>query len=376
MYIYIYAYIQRSGSSVCNMKEGYDQWQRTGPRDEDGHFRWGPYSAGQSGAANSGAIEPAEATPARTRDAEAPQEASNASDASVAEPSAEVLLGIAELQRLQQGGVGKGRLHKEARSLLNEKSRFFAVSPENHVRSLPIHADNWPRWKEYIAGHKDAARLVGSNGIVKISIEEIEGTSDPNRRGSPRVDFVVYNADGNCFRLHPGNKPSSDAQLIAWKTVGGAHEPAVCQGVAVETASEAYRWPPEVYTQDYGDSVPQVDRMGRRQMFAKLQNLPLDRPLELTNATIEEFPWWLWVPTIGRDANKIIGDGIERVALMETWTATKEQSDWNWARFLFVHRDKTAVLLTARYDGRDRISYRCKGLPVGSPEHAWLVNWR
>ena len=98
--------------------------------------------------------------------------------------------------------------------------------------------------------------------------------------------------------------------------------------------------------------------------------------MELTDATLEEFPWWLWVPTIGRDANKIIGDGIERVALMETWTATKEQSDWNWARFLFVHRDKTAVLLTARYDGRDRISYRRKELPVGSPEHARWVNWR
>ena len=124
--------------SVCNMAEGYYQWTRTGPRDEDGYFRWRPFVyrckhrshfAGQSGAANSGAIEPAEATPARTRDAETPQESSDASDASAAEPSAEVLLGIAELQRLQQGGVGKGRLHKEARHLLNEKSRFFLQIP-------------------------------------------------------------------------------------------------------------------------------------------------------------------------------------------------------------------------------------------------------
>ena len=367
------------------MAEGYYQWTRTGPRDGDRHAVWKPFeyrhrykrhSGGPSGDANSGAIEPAEATPARTRDAETPQESSDASDASAAEPSAKVLLGIAELQRLQQGGVAKGKLHKEARNFLNEKSRFFAESPENHVRSLPIDADKWPRWREYIAFHKDAARLVGSNGIVAISIEEIEGTSDANRSGSPRVDIVVYNKDGFCYRLHPGNRPSNDAQLIAWKTVGGAHEPAVCQGVAVETASEAYRWPPEEYTREYVASVPQVDRMGKKQMFAKLQNLPLGRPLELTKATLEVFPWWLWVPTIGRDANKVIGDGIERVALMQTWTATEDQSDWNGASFLFVHKDRTAVLLTAKSDGRDRISYRCKELPVGSRDYNWWVNWR
>ena len=116
--------------------------------------------------------------------------------------------------------------------------------------------------------------------------------------------------------------------------------------------------------------------MGRRQMFAMLQRLPAVRPLELTDATIEDFPWWLWVPTIGRDANKVIGDGIERVALMQTWTATEDQSDWNGASFLFVHKGRTAVLLTAKSDGRDRISYRCKELPVGSRDYNWWVNWR
>ena len=371
------------------MAEGYFQWQRTGPRDGDRHPVWKPFeyghrykrhSRGPSGDANSGAIEPAAATPARTRDAETPQEASGASssapDASAAEPSARVLLDIAELQRLQEGGVSKGKLHAQARSFLNEKNRFFADSPADHVRYLPIDADEWPTRREYIATHKDAARLLGSNGVVAIRIEEIEGTSDANRSGSPRVDFVVYNKDGFCYRLHPGNRPSNDAQVIAWKTVGGAHEPAVCQGVKVETASEAYRWPPEVYTQDYGDSVPQVDSMGKKQMFAKLQNLPLGRPLELTDATLEEFPWWLWVPTIGRDANKVIGDGIERVALMQTWTAAEDQSDWNGASFLFVHKGRTAVLLTAKSDGRDGISYRCKELPVGSRDYNWWVNWR
>ena len=190
--------------SGCNMAEGYYQWTRTGPRDEDGHFqpkafvhwhRYRSHSAGPSGDANSGAIEPAAATPARTCDAETPQEASGASssapDASAAEPSARVLLGIAELQRLQEGGVSKRKLHAQARSFLNEKSRFFADSPADHVRYLPIDADEWPTWREYIATHEDAARLLGSNGVVAIRIEEIEGTSDANRAGSPRVDIVV-----------------------------------------------------------------------------------------------------------------------------------------------------------------------------------------
>ena len=112
--------------------------------------------------------------------------------------------------------------------------------------------------------------------------------------------------------------------------------------------------------------------MGRSKTFAKLQQLPLVRPLELTNATIEEFPWWLWVPTIGRDANKIIGVGIERVALMETWSTTGNRSCWDGARFLIVHTDRTAVLLDAALDA----AHRCMELPVGSRDYNWWVNWR
>ena len=311
---------------------------------------------------------------------ETPQEASSASssapDASAGEPSAKVLLGIAELQRLQKGGGAKANLHDEARSFLNEKIRFFADSPGDHARYLPIVADEWSTWREYIATRKDAAQLLGSNGVVAIRIEEIEGTNDANRAGSPRVDIVVCNADGNCFRLHPGNKPRSDAQLIAWKTVVGAHEPDVCKGVPVEAASQAYRQPPEVYTQDYAATVPQGDRMGRSRMFAKLQKLPLVRPWELTDATIEEFPWWLWLPTIGGDSNKVIGVGIERVALMETWSTTGSRGCLDAARFLIVHTDKTAVLLDAAHGGKARIPYSCEDLEMDSAKYNWWVNWR
>ena len=187
---------------------------------------------------------------------------------------------------------------------------------------------------------------------------------------------MVYNADGNCFRLHPGYKRSSDAQLIVWKTVVGAHEPDVCKGEPVEPASQAYRQPPEVYTQDYAATVPQGDRMGRMRMFAKLQMLPSDRPWELTHATIEEFPWWLWLPTIGGVSNKVIGVGIERVALMETWSTTGRPGGWDAARFLIAHTDKTAVLLNAAHGGKGHIPYWTQDLEKDSDNYNWWVNWR
>ena len=223
------------------MAEGRYQWCHTGPGDDDGHYDWVPfqyrhkyrsYSAGVSGDANSGAIEPAAATPAGTRDAETPQEASDASDASAAEPSAKVLLGIAELQRLRMASGGNRKVHDEARNVLNNKIRSFAEAPAGHVRSLPIVAEEWPTWKEYIANHKEADKVLGSKGIVVIRIEEIEGTSDSNREGKPCVDIVVYTADGYSFRLQPGNKrarvqrgrllrraDASEAQAqIVWET--------------------------------------------------------------------------------------------------------------------------------------------------------------
>ena len=163
--------------------------------------RYKRHSGGPSGDANSGAIEPAAATPAGTRDAETPQEASDASDASAAEPSAKMLL-----QRPRMASGGNRNEHDGARNLLNNKIRVFAESPAGHVRSLPIVAEEWPTWKEYIANHKDADKVLGSKGIVVIRMEEIEGTSDSNREGKPCVDIVVDTADGYSFRLQPGNK--------------------------------------------------------------------------------------------------------------------------------------------------------------------------
>ena len=34
----------------------------------------------------------------------------------------------------------------------------------------------------------------------------------------------------------------------------------------------------------------------------------------VTEASVESFPWWLWLPTIGPILNDVIGIGITRIA--------------------------------------------------------------
>ena len=78
-----------------------------------------------------------------------------------------------------------------------------------------------------------------------------------------------------------------------------------------------------------------------------LQQLPAERPFELTQAAIDVFPWRLWLPTIGPIRDKVIGTGITRIALVET-----EEEDTrykSWARFLIARADYTALLLNASH---------------------------
>jgi hypothetical protein len=101
--------------------------------------------------------------------------------------------------------------HKEARALLDQIAnrdpafRMLLVWPQDV--SPP-----WPAWKHYVAQHKDA-RIVIGDGIVRVTVERIEGTRDPNRAWRQRTDFVIYHADGSYARLHPGRIPKSDAAV-------------------------------------------------------------------------------------------------------------------------------------------------------------------
>ena len=62
----------------------------------------------------------------------------------------------------------------------------------------------------YIALHKCAGAII-SPVVVSFTAEFIDGTTDPNRVGNPRLDLVVGHLHGGYVRLHPGTKPTNDA---------------------------------------------------------------------------------------------------------------------------------------------------------------------
>ena len=314
--------------------------------------------------------------------AEAPPTAA----ASAAEPGDEMLLRRADLAGLQQRGQDRISLHQQARDFLNAKIRDFSLHQEGLVQSQPVDPFEWPTWKEYIATLDAAEQIIGTKGIIAVHIEQIEGVSDPNRGGKRRVDIVLYNADGQFFRVHPGSKRANDAQIrqANCSSIGAsepnarsscAAEPRVTKTGSIESASRQYHDPPLVLTQDVAEQIPQNHLMGRAEMFGKLQSLSKDYPLELTQATIDDFPWWLWIPNTGRVRDKVIGSGIERIALMQTSTDGHTGAITS-ARFLIVHTDQTALLLDAYHDPGSRTPYSIEILVPDSSKYKWWVNWK
>ena len=137
---------------------------------------------------------------------------------------------------------------------------------------------------------------------------------------------------------------------------------------SIEPAAHTYRNAPGVFTRDDAENVPQIDQQGRREMFHMLQRLPASRPLELTHAALENFPWRLWISNISDLRDEVIGVGIERIALMQTWT--ERSGSVTTARFLIVHADKTALLLNATNK-----AYSVEHLQINSEDYNWWVNW-
>ena len=318
--------------------------------------------------------------------------AAPASAASAAEPSDNLLLRRADLTGLRQHRPDLLRqLHVQARGFLNAKILAFSPHQEGHPQIQPVDPNDWPTWREYVASHAAAGIIVGAQGIKAIHIEQIDGVTDPNRGGQRRVDIVVYNADGRFFRLHPGSKKKSDAQLKqgTWSYFGasepnadssGAAEPRVTDAGSIVSASGQYHEPPQVLTREWAEQIPQNHCIGRREMFSKLQELISDLPaglhwsLDLTHVTLDVFPWWLWIPNTGRVRDEVIGGGIERIALVETTTDEHTHAITS-ARFLIVHTDQTALLLSASDDTRRRAPYQIETLEPGSPNYNRWVNW-
>ena len=360
-------------SSGEQSEETWERWTPSWPPKKggsvpDGGKEW--WSAGP----NASAAEPSAQGEAATHAGEGASAAGP--DAGAAEPGVRVLLRTQDQQGLQRSGTSKEALHTTARAFLNQKITEFSEHPGRHAQHQTVDENEWTTWREYIALHSAAAEILGTTGVTAIRIEEIEGTVDPNRQGSRRVDIVVYNADGMYTRLHPGNARQSDAQVICRRTVVGADVSCGSQGEPVGLAAHAYRQPPFVYTKTSATNIPQGDRMGRRRMFDKLQTLPAVRPLELTHADVESFPWWLWLPSIGSEVNAVIGDGIERIALVHSEAEPADSVSYlARVRFLIVHTDKTALLLHADKNKKSRSAYWVELLESDSRQYVYWVNW-
>ena len=288
-------------------------------------------------------------------------------DASAAEPSARVLFGIKDLERLQKQRLNPEFLHEQARSTLNAKILNFRQNNSAQAEYHSVTTQEWLTWKEYIASlpRLVAAGIVGSTGVIAIGFEQIEGTKDGNRGGDLRVDIVLQNADGEYWRLHPGNRRRDDAKPRVFKKCIAPGLPNV---PSISPASQTYRSATGVFTRDDAEIIPQIDRFGRREMFRKLQNLPASRPLELTQTALENFPWRLWISNISDLRDEVIGAGIERIALMQT--SAESSGCVTMARFLIVHADKTALLLTATPK-----VYSVEHLQSNSDDYNWWVNW-
>ena len=313
--------------------------------------------------------------------AENGEDGSKSTAARAAEPTDNLLLCSADLTGLKQRTQNINKLHQQARAFLNAKIQAFGPFQEGPVQSQPVDSQDWPTWKEYVATLDAAEMIIGTKGIIAVCVEQIEGIKDPNRGGNRRVDIVLYNADGKFSRLHPGSKRAQDAQLTqgSWSSIGAPEPDAKSSFAAdpdkIESASRQYHEPPLLYTREFAAQIPQNHRIGRAEMFSKLQRLRKVYPLELTQATIDDFPWWLWLPNTGRVRDDVIGCGIERIALVETTTDEHTHAITS-ARFLIVHTDKTALLLNAFHAPGLRSPYYIAILEPDSSNYNWWVNWR
>ena len=216
----------------------------------------------------------------------------------------------------------KRDLHKLAREALN------AITTAGVHSTASRDLDDWFPWKEYIACHADAPDIIGE-GVTHAVAEFIENTSDGNRGGQRRLDFVVYRSDGTYCRLHPGSKKSLDAK--PFYSVMSSVSP------ATEQRSAMTQWtalPQIPFTYEYCCTIPKVDQIGKKDAYRLLLQAPVG-PLPITEDA--PFKWWLFVCNLGKNTQAVIGPGLT--------AATLEHKIENDIRLLFTRGDGTSVQL-------------------------------
>ena len=202
-----------------------------------------------------------------------------------------MLMMVDDIPALQRNcSLSRQELHCEARTLLN----MLSAGSEQSENLDGV----WEHWKEYVAFHKDGVRLVGP-GIVCVSGQHIERTTDPNRANALRFDFVLHHLDGGYVRIHPGTKAKTDAQPRYFPSSATEH---------VQAPSLQWRQLPAsgVFREEDAALVPQIDRMGTKRAWQHMIALSLPENRDLS----EIFPWWLWLANLSQHKPGIIGAGI------------------------------------------------------------------
>ena len=110
--------------------------------------------------------------------------------------------------------------HQEMRQHLQRTIELaVALGTNRRVEQLDALVETLPAnlpWRRYIAKHAEGEALIGNAGVLDFKLQWFHDEPDyanPERRGLSRLDYVLVQADGTGWRLHPGGRRRQDAKL-------------------------------------------------------------------------------------------------------------------------------------------------------------------
>ena len=110
--------------------------------------------------------------------------------------------------------------HQEMRQHLQRTIDLaLALGPNRGVEQLDALVETLPLnlpWRRYVAKHAEGEALIGNVGVLDFKLQWFHDEPDyanPERRGLSRLDYVLVQADGTGWRLHPGGTRRRDAKL-------------------------------------------------------------------------------------------------------------------------------------------------------------------
>lgn len=261
-----------------------------------------------------------------------------------------LLLDRTEAQKYNKDGKGHGR--KQARQILNKViAGGLAVEFNSDGTSVYMdtgdgaseHIGVWSDWKTYIANQSHD--IVGNAGIARLTCEFIESTTDPNRGGARRCDFVAYCGDGGFWRLHPGGR-SGDAAPRHFDPKDLASQ--VLESTEPVEWSATQMWKdqkPQTYGTEMCNSTPQVDRVGKKEVWQWVESLgALEHAChEFDIGGDADFKWWLWLPTLADAGHISVATPIEKCRI--------RTDGWSSAHFIFSATDGEMQEICLRRSG-------------------------